>query len=296
MITRMGIAGGPRFSMRRIALLCAALGVGWGSAPGCGGSGRSFQRGYPQPTVEELLAHVRQTGDLVKSYVAEATMDYWMGRERVKATVYVMGERGAKVRFNAISPATDTTAADLACDGENFVYIDYHHECHLRGVCDRNAIAQLLRVSMEPDDFLLLAVGSVPIIPQPTGTVRWDEKRGAEVVELVSQDRAWRQTLVLDGRGGSGKWDVLESVVVDAQGAVDWKLENKGFSAVTGMDGRPHRVPEASHFAQPKQKADLQVRWKERTLDRELDRSKFTLEVPTGLGRCGKKPAAAPSR
>ncbi len=283
----MGIAA-PRAGMRRVALVCAAL------AAGCGCGGGAVQRAYPQPTVEELLAHVRRSGDAVKSYVAEATMDYWVGDQRVKATVYVMGERGARVRFNAMSPATDTTAADLACNGQEFAYIDYHHECQLGGVCDRNAIAQLLRVSMEPDDFLLLAVGSVPIIPRPTGTVRWDEKRGAEVVELVSEGRAWRQTLVLDGRGGPERWDVLESVVVDAQGQVEWKLENKGFGAVTGVDGRPYRVPEASHFSQPKQKADLQVRWKQRTLNRDLDRSKFTLEAPAGLKRCEARKPAAP--
>ncbi len=223
-------------------------------------------------------------------------MDYWVGDQRIKATVYVMGQRGAKVRFNAVNPATDATAADLACNGQSFAFLDYEHECQLSGVCDRRAIGQLLRVSMEPDDFLLLAVGSAPIIPQPTGTVRWDDKRGAEVVELVSPDRAWRQTLVLDGRGGPGQWDVLESVVMDAQGAVDWKLENKGFRSVTGKDGRAVRVPEASHFAQPKQKADLQVRWKDHTLNLDLDASKFELAVSRELKRCGaKKPAAAPA-
>jgi hypothetical protein len=117
------------------------------------------------------------------------------------------------------------------------------------------------------------------------------------VVELVSPDRALRQTLVLDGRGGAGKWDVLESVVMDAQGRVDWKLENRGFRSVTGADGRAVRVPEASHFAQPKQKADLQVRWKEHTLNLELEASKFQLVPPAGLARCGaRKPAAAGAR
>lgn len=279
-------------------MVCAALAAGWWSAPGCSCTPQKFQRGYPPPTAEQLLAHVRQSGEAARSYVAESTMDYWVGSQRIKATVYVMGQRGAKVRFNAMNPATDTTAADLACNGQSFAFLDYEHNCQLAGVCDRRAIGQLLRVSMEPDDFLLLAVGSAPIIPQPTATVRWDEKRGAEVVELVSPDRAWRQTLVLDGRGGAGQWDVLESVVRDAQGAVDWKLENKGFRAMKAADGRSIRVPEASHFEQPKQKADLQVRWKERTLNLSIEPAKFELSVPAGLARCGakKRPAAAQTR
>ena len=281
--------------MSRIALACAALAAGLWSGPGCSCTHQRIQRSYPAPTVEQLLTHVRQNGEAVRSYRAtESTMDYWLGDQRIKATVRVMGERGAKVRFNAVSPATDTTAADLACDGKDFTYVDYQRDCRLAGTCDRRAIAQLLRVSLEPDDFLLLAVGSVPIIPQPTGTVRWDENRGAEVVELVSPDRAWRQTLVLDGRGGAGQWDVLESVVRDGQGAVDWKLENKGFRAVKTEDGKSVRVPEATHFEQPKHKADLQVRWEERTLNLAIDAPKFRLEAPAGLQICGsKKPASS---
>ncbi|HTE51001.1 MAG TPA: hypothetical protein VK698_09045 [Kofleriaceae bacterium] len=280
-------------SIRRFALVLGALAAASAAGQGCSCSGQRFERRYPQPTIEALLAHVQKSGEQARSYVAESTMDYWVGNQRIRATVYAMGERGAHVRFNAINPATDTTAADLACNGQGFAFLDYEHNCQLSGVCDRRAIAQLLRVSMEPDDFLLLSVGSVPIIPQPTGTVRWDEKRGAEVVELVSPDRAWRQTLVLDGRGGAGEWDVLESVVVDAQGAVDWKLANKDFRAVTASDGKVFRVPDASHFEQPRQKADLQVRWKDRKLNMELDRAKFELALPAGLARCGaKKPAA----
>lgn len=280
--------------MKRIAIACALMTVAWWAGPGCSCAHQSIPRAYPAPTVEQLLAHVRRNGEVVGSYLAESTMDYWVGDQRVKATVLVMGERGSKLRFNALNPATDTTAADLACNGQNFGFLDYQHDCQLTGRCDRRAIAQLLRVSMEPDDFLVLVVGSAPIIPEPTGTVRWDEKRGAEVVELVSPGGSWRQTMVLDGRGGPGQWDVLESVVVDAQGAVDWKLQNKRFGPVTAKDGQVVRVPEATRFEQPKQKADLQVRWKERTLNLAIDDAKFKMDVPPGLKVCGGKKSAAP--
>lgn len=281
-------------ALKQLAIACAILLAGAFSACSC--TKQSIPRPYPAPTVEQLLTHVRETGEAARSYFAESTMDYWVGDQRIKATVLVMGERRAKLRFNALNPATDTTAADLACNGQSFGYIDYERNCALSGQCDRRAIAQLLRVSMEPDDFLLLAVGSAPIIPQPTGTVRWDETRGAEVVELVSPDRAWRQTLVLDGRGGPGKWDVLESVVKDSQGQVDWKLENKDFRSVTAKDGRSLRVPQATHFEQPRQKADLQVRWQERTINLAIEAAKFEMAVPENLPVCGaKKPAAKPA-
>ncbi len=229
--------------MRRITLVCAALAVSWLAGPSCSCTHQSIPRAYPAPTVEQLLTHVRQGGESARSYKAESKMDYWVGDQRIKATVLVMGERGSKAFFKAMNPATDTSAADLVCNGQNFVFVDYEHNCQLSGQCDRRAIGQLLRVSMAPDDFLLLAVGSVPIIPDPTGTVRWDEKRGAEVVELVSRDRAWRQTLVLDGRGGAGKWDVLESVVTDGAGRGGLEAAEQGLPRRPG--GRRKDDPRA---------------------------------------------------
>lgn len=279
--------------MRRIALAVVALAAAWWAGSGCSCTHQTIPRPYAAPTAEQLLAHIAQSGEAVRSYNAESTMDYWVGDQRIKATVLVMGERGAKVFFKALNPATDTAAADLICDGQSFLFVDYEHSCQLIGQCDRRAIGRLLRVSMEPDDFLLLAVGSVPIIPRPTGTVRWDEERGAEVLDLVSPDRAWRQTVVLDGRNGAGKWDVLESVVRDAQGAVDWKVQNKGFRALTAGDGRTVRVPQATRFEQPRQKADLQVRWEERKLNAALNESAFRRQPP-GLKTCGAKQQPAP--
>ena len=49
-------------------------------------------------------------------------MEYWEDDKRVKPTVLVMGEAGAKVRMNALRP-DDAVAADLACDGLDFVYV-----------------------------------------------------------------------------------------------------------------------------------------------------------------------------
>ena len=56
-------------------------------------------------------------------------------------------------------------------------------------------------------------------------------------------------------------------------------------------DGKPHRVPGKSRFTTPtKQKADLTVEWRERTVNVAIDAKKFTIEVPAGLPACGPKP------
>ena len=47
-------------------------------------------------------------------------MDYWLGNQRAKGEVLVMGKPGAKVRFAALSPAGGSTIAEMACDGTSF--------------------------------------------------------------------------------------------------------------------------------------------------------------------------------
>ena len=251
------------------------------AALGCNGSTK-IKQPYDAPPVATFIAHIVAQGDKATSYVAtENTMDYWVGKERIKTTTHVMGQRTAMIRFNAINPATGSTAADLACDGTNFVFVDYQHNCSLTGVCDANAIASLMRVKLEPDDFLLLAVGSTPVIEGATGKVTWDGNQGRWIVDLRAGDV--QQTIELDGNDKDGKWEVVKSTVTRG-GKVDWTLENKGFETVEGF-----RLPKSSRFAQPGQKADLVADWGDRQINLELDPTKFGgVQIPPGLKTCGK--------
>ncbi len=213
-------------------------------------------------------------------------MEYWVGAERIKTTVYVMGERGAKIRFNALNPTGGDVAADLACDGIDFKFVDYNNNCELTGPCTKSAIAQLLRVSLAPDDFLMLATGGTPIIEFTESKVRWDAKNANEVLELLGDGQ--KQTIVLEGREKT--WDVLSSIVRDAEGKVEWKLTNKGFSDHTTENGKSVRLPARTRFEQPSNKAELTIRWDERNINTELSQDKFEIELP-GLPRCGNTPA-----
>ena len=274
----------------RFLLLAAAV-----LAIGCSGH---IKPPYDPPAADDFVQHLRKVGEAAKTYVAvNNTMDYWLGKERIKTTMHVMGEKGAKVRFNGINPQTSMTAADLACDGTNFSFQDFEHSCQLSGVCDRHAIAQLLRVSMEPDDFLLLAVGSTPVIPDPAGKVKWNDKNGTWEVDLVSRTSGEKQHLVLDGNDGDGgKWEVLESTVRDASGKVEWTLANKNMRTVKAEDGVAFRLPGKSKFVQPQQKADLVVDWSERKINLPpQDPSKYQVQQVPGLNVCGQKKPPAPA-
>jgi hypothetical protein len=244
-------------------------------------------RSYPEPSTEEILAHLADVQRHARSFQAESVMDYWIGDERVKGTVLLMGRKGARVRINALNPTGDNVAADLACDGIGFEYIDYNHNCQLTGLCTKRSIAELLRISLEPDDFLLMVMGTTPVIADAQGTVTWDERHGREVVELVAPDNRFTQTIVLDGRDRT--WDVLSSEVRDERGNVLWLLRNKGFETLSAQDGRTFRVPGKSQLEQPQEKADLLVQWKKRVFNLDIETAKFDMEIPPGLPSCRKE-------
>lgn len=265
-------------------LAASALLLSLAACPGRSG-------GYPQPprdnTVEAVVAKLDKARADAKSFRGASVMDYWLGKDRVKGSMLVMGAVGAKVRFNALSPAGESVMADLACDGRDFVLVDFQNNCMLTGPCTGDSIAQLLRISLTPDDFLALALGNTPVLPGATGTVTWDGSKGHQVVAL--QGASGSQRIEIDAR--DQRWDVLSSELKDASGAVVWKVENTDFEVVKDEAGVAHRVPGKSRLTQPAQKADLLVEWEQRALNVELDDAKFQLEPPAGLPQCGAKPA-----
>ena len=271
---------------RSLALLLTLLSTTL-AGQGCGCNGqRAVKRPYVAPTVNDIMNHNTVVREAAMSFKAESIMDYWVGNERVRGTVLIMGKRGARMRFNALSPTGGNVAADMACNGVDFKYVDYNNNCQVTGACTGNSIAQLLRVNLEPDDFLLLAVGSTPILTNATGTVTWDSSKGYEVVALTSEDNSFTQKIIIDGRQGRDKWAVVESTVRDARGNIEWQLKNKDFETVKAEDGTEFRVPTKTRFEQPKEKADLIVKWKERVLNLELDDDKWEIEIPDGLPPC----------
>jgi outer membrane lipoprotein-sorting protein len=247
-------------------------------ACGCPG-GKGYAPPWTQaPTAAQEAAKLDAAGKAITSFRAESVMDYWLGKDRVKGTVMVMGKPGAFVRLNALSPAGDSVIADLACDGRDFVMVDFQNNCVLTGPCDETSIAQFLHVALSPDDFLHLATGTTPIVAGPDGTVTWDASAGHEQLVLTKGDVT--QSIEIDGR--DGHTDVLKSQVKG--GGLDWTIENKDFAPVAGT---AFRIPAKSRFQSAGQKADLLVEWNEVKLNVDLPPAKFQLTPPPGLPTCG---------
>lgn len=255
----------------RVSLLGFGLVVvACGSAP---------RRSYPEPSVADLAARLTQARDAMTSFRADSTMDYWIGDQRAKGEVLVMGAIGAKLRFAALSPAGGSTMVEMACDGASFVYVDYQNNCALTGPCDQRSIAQFFHIELAPDDFVHLALGTPPIIGT-TGTLTYTA--GKETLVLVS-DRG-TETLTLDL--SDGKLDVIDAKLVGTDGKTQWSVANTGFVEVAGR-----RVPGKTRFKSPSHEQDLLVDWGEaqnRSVNVAIAPERFQLAAPQGLAACGK--------
>jgi hypothetical protein len=252
--------------------------------PGGGGGGNVTRPGGPAK-VEDLVKQLNAKHTALHSFSGGSTMDYWLGKDRVKGEVLVMGTPGAKVRFAALSPAGGDTIADMTCDGSNFAFVDKQRNCEMAGPCDATSIATFLRVELQPEDFVALALGNPPVPAGATGSVTWDGKRGADVLELSGN--GFKETIVIDER--DGHFDVVEVKKVGADGKVIWSVENRDFKELSDAAGVKHRVPMKSKLVSPAQGADLLVEWAE---DRQLNPTTippgaFQLQLP-GVAICGK--------
>lgn len=257
-------------------------------ATGCPGHG--YVRDYPAPSVADVIAKLNAQRAALSAFTGRAVMDYWIGKDRAKGDVLVMGEPGARVHFAALSPAGDATIAEMVCDGTEFHFVDTQHNCQLAGPCDVASIAQFLRVPLEPDDFVTLALGNTPVLADAKGTVTWDAKTGHELVELVGA--TGKQSIVLDLR--AGKLDVVASTRKTLDDKLVWSIENREFQTVKDDGGVDRRVPTKSRLQSPGDRADLIVEWGDRKLNKRMPASSYVLSIAPGTATCGQ--SAAPAR
>jgi hypothetical protein len=239
-------------------------------------------RDHAAPTAAEVIGKLATARDALHGFTAESEMDYWLGDQRVKGDVLVMGELGAKVRFAALSPAGGSTLAEMACNGHDFAFVDMQKNCALAGACSARSIAQFLHVPLEPDDFVHLALGTPPVLDGATGTVTWDPKAGLELVTLGAPGGS--ETISIDDQ--HGHWDVVAAELEGADGVERWRVDNTDFKDVKDAAGALHRLPGKTRLRAPGEKADLLVDWKDRTVNPAIAPEKFQLTPPAGLPEC----------
>ncbi|HEY4239734.1 MAG TPA: hypothetical protein VGM88_07960 [Kofleriaceae bacterium] len=223
-------------------------------------------------SVPDALAQLAKSRDALHSFTGESVMDYWIGDQRIKGQVLVMGTVGSKVRMAALAPQGGV-AVEMACDGDKFVYVDHQNNCAMQGPCTKQSIARFFHLELTPDDFLHLALGTPPVLDGAQG------KAGAGgKIELTAPGGT--QSIAFDGS------DVTASEQHDAAGNLLWTVQNKDFVTVKDASGAAYRLPGKSQFKSSLEKSDLVVDWKDRQVNVDLAPDKFVVPVPEGLPEC----------
>src|SRR4051812_36264083 len=176
-----------RFAVLAVAVLFA-----------CGCPHGEIPKPSTTPTVAEVVDHLTRARDELHSFTGQALMEYWLGGDRFKGDVLAMGEVGAKVRIAALSPAGGSTVAEMACDGDRFVSVNYQSNCVLSGPCTKQSIASFFGIELTPDDFLHLALGTPPVVDGAHGAVTWDAAKGLHRIDL--EGPGGKQTIGIDDR------------------------------------------------------------------------------------------------
>lgn len=270
-----------------IAAVLASLGSG------CGGK-KTIARPYPEPDGQPILDALAAIEDRVLSYQARAVMDYRAHEKNARGPVKLLGRVGTRLRVRAYDPSGTQPVADMACDGIEYRFVDHAQSCSLTGVCSRDTIAQFLLLSIDPDDLLLFAVGSTPIIPNAVINVTWDDVNGREVLTLMARDSTRSQIIEVSGRHcpkrepGSEEcpWELVSSVLRDAYGNEVWRIDSEDFYAVRSRDGNIYRIPRKSQIRQPLTDTTVSIEWGERVFNPDYKSEHFDLTVPAGLGTC----------
>ncbi len=222
----------------------------------------------------EMLSLFGAIRSKARNLRAEGRADHLGPEGRVRGTVMFFVEREARLRFDALTPAS-TTAATLTTDGDRFTLLDAAQRRFFTGPAEACNVSRLLRIPLDPRDIVEILLGGTPLVgPAAAARVRWSEE-GYYVLTLRSPDGARTQEVHVSG--DRGKLDLLSSVVRDGRG-IWFAIEYEDYRRVGGV-----RIPETIHFEMPRQDADVRLRYDDVEVNVEIPEDAFRQTVPEGM-------------
>jgi outer membrane lipoprotein-sorting protein len=218
---------------------------------------------------------LRQRDASVRTLRARTKVDHLGSQGRVKGTVYMLVERGGRLRFDAVSPF-GSPLGTLVSDGREFAFHDVERNRFLTGEATPCNISRLLRIAMPGEQVAAILLGGAPLLPATVATaVSWDSSTGSEVLVLTGADGS-REELRFDGR--DRVWDLHRAELRDRRGQLVFRLEHDEPRQVSGA-----RMPLRTAFEAPATMADVRLRFDSQAVNIDLADGLFRLEAPTGI-------------
>ncbi len=273
---------------RRRALLAGACASAALVVGACATS-KPIPRTTPAPAADELLAALRARQASVRAVDLETRTTSWLGGDRIVLSVTMLADRAGRLLFLA-ETALAGPVAQLATNGRDFALLDLQENALKKGPACPENIARLLPVPLMPDEVAALLLGDAPVPPDARAvSVGWDEKEGADVLEVegrsVTAARLW-----ITMRKGSGGVEILAVAGAPAGAGRDrWRVRYEDLTRKAGV-----ALPQVVRFAEPGRSFDegVTIKIKERTLNPELRDEAFVIaprgDVPVEIVPCAR--------
>lgn len=163
---------------RLVPILAASALAGCGIAP----------PKSPLPDAEAALARMRDTGRCGTGVHANAKIDDFSKRGRVRGSLLMFASTPSLLRMDAISPF-GVTLATLTADGKNFALSDLREKHFYVGPATACNIARLIRVPIPPHALVSLLRGQAPVVKHEAGASKMAWNSGGYYVVKLTGNR-----------------------------------------------------------------------------------------------------------
>jgi hypothetical protein len=262
------------------------------SIVGCGGGGAQC------PTVRHASAEVLFGNHVaarahVATLRAEARVEQWGKKGRVRGTVLMMVARPDRVRFDAVTQFGPVLT--LTSDGDTFSLTDLENRRFLTGpTCPLN-IERLIGIPLEGAEVVRLLFADVPNVAPGTPVECTDEGRYRVVVHSSVGATAYEFDVPAADLGlapDAQRSRLVRVVHRDASGALLWRATLSDYQSVTvrGAASAPSPAPATKfqmpfdvRIEHPSRHADTQLKFQKVDAGLALPADAFSQNVPPGM-------------
>ncbi len=242
----------------------------------------------PHTDPERLLSFQRGSRHYVRAIRAEARVEQWGERGRIRGTVLMFVQRPESVRFDAMTQMGP--AAILTSDGETFALTDLRENRFLTGpTCPEN-IARLLGIPLSGEEVTQLMLGGTPRVPHTESTLECTGD-GTYLVTLRGEGELRQEIEIavreadIEAPPEQQHLRLVRSQVFDARGTV-WKATFDDYRVLADPEsdeGFGVAMPFEVRFEHPRENADTTVRFEEIDVNVDVPAAAFQQAPRPGL-------------
>lgn len=228
--------------MRATARRCVWV-AGLALLAGCGGASCPT---FPETNAAAAMARANTNRNTVRSLRAEARVEQWGKKGRIRGTVLLFVERPNHIRFDVLTQFGP--ASILTSDGGTFALTDVGENKMVEGPTCASNIERLLGIPLAGDDIAKVLLGETPELPGANAAIECTGDGTYRVTETAPTGDRKELTLAIDERdvkkpAAEQRLTLIKARFLDSKGKVVWRATFEDYRSVAAKDGIRARMP-----------------------------------------------------